>query len=209
MRAFARPAPMDTPAEPESSPPPLRVGIILGSTRPGRRGEAVARWVYDIAKKRSDAQFELVDLKDYALPLLDTPIPPAAGQPHPPHVVAWAEKVASLDAYVFVTPEYNHSTSGVLKNAIDYLFYEWANKAAGFVSYGSSGGVRAVEHLRLIMAEVHVATVRAQAWFASAYDFDSNRAFRPSANKERSVSTMLDQVVAWGRALRTVRADEQ
>jgi NAD(P)H-dependent FMN reductase len=184
---------------------PIRVGILIGSTRPGRLGEQVARWVYDIAKKRNDAQYELVDLKDYPLPLLDDPIPPSVGKPHPGHAVAWAEKIASLDAYVFVAPEYNHSISGALKNAIDYLYREWNNKVAGFVSYGSAEGVRAVEHLRLVMAELQVATVRAQAYFSLSADFENYSRFQPTPHKEQSVTTMLDQVVAWGRALRTVR----
>ena len=184
---------------------PLRVGIIVGSTRPGRKAETVAQWVYEIAKQRSDAEFEIVDLKDYHLPLLDDPVPPSVGRPHPDHARAWAEKVASLDAFVFVTPEYNHSTSGVLKNAIDYLYPEWNNKAAGFVSYGSAGGVRAVEHLRLIMAEVQVATVRAQAWLSLMNDFENWTVFKPTAGKDKSVTAMLDQIVAWGRALRSVR----
>jgi NAD(P)H-dependent FMN reductase len=88
--------------------------------------------------------------------------PPSLGQYTKPHTLAWAEKIASFDGYVFVTPEYNHSTSGALKNAIDFLYREWNNKAAGFVSYGSVGGTRAVEHLRLVMAELQIATVRAQ-----------------------------------------------
>jgi NAD(P)H-dependent FMN reductase len=197
---------MSPPQTHHESPPKIRVGIVLGSTRPGRHSEEVTRYVYEIAKKRTDAEFELVDLKDYPMPPLDDPIPPSMGRPHPPHAKAWAEKVASLDAFVFVTPEYNHSTSGVLKNAIDYLYLEWNNKAAGFVSYGSAGGVRAVEHLRQIMAEVQVATVRAQAFFSIFTDFENFSKFTPDPVKEPSVTTMLDQLVAWGRALKTVRS---
>jgi NAD(P)H-dependent FMN reductase len=111
----------------------IKVAIVIGSTRPGRKAETVARWVHAIAKKRSDAEFELVDIKDFNLPLLDEPMPPAMGQYSQPHTKAWAAKVASFDAYVFVTPEYNHGTSGALKNAIDFLYREWNNKAAGFV----------------------------------------------------------------------------
>jgi NAD(P)H-dependent FMN reductase len=183
----------------------LRVGVILGSTRPGRNGEAVAKWVYEIAQKRTDAEFELVDLKEYPMPHLDDPVPPSVGRPHPEHVNAWAAKIASLDAFVFVTPEYNHSTSGVLKNAIDFLAREWYNKVAGFASYGTSGGVRAVEHLRLVMAELQVATVRAQASFSLVTDFENYSVFKPAAGKEQMVTTMLDQVVAWGRALQPLR----
>src|SRR2546421_5708644 len=126
----------------------LRIAIIIGSTRPGRNGEAVAHWVYEIVQKRRDAEFELVDIKDFNLPLLDEPVPPSLGQYTKEHTKAWAAKIDSFDAYVFVTPEYNHATSGALKNAIDYLYKEWNNKAAGFVGYGSALGARAVEHLR-------------------------------------------------------------
>jgi NAD(P)H-dependent FMN reductase len=103
----------------------LKIAIILGSTRPGRNGEAVARWVNEIAQKRTDAEFELVDIADFNLPLLDEPMPPSMGQYTKPHTIAWAEKIGSFDGYVFVTPEYNHATSGALKNAIDFLFNEW------------------------------------------------------------------------------------
>src|SRR6266436_10270692 len=131
----------------------LRIAIILGSTRPGRNGEAVAKWAYEIAQKRTDAGFELVDIRDFNLPLLDEPIPSIMGQYSKPHTKAWAAKIASFDGFVFVTPEYNHSISGALKNAIDFLFAEWNNKAAGFVSYGGAGGARAVEQLRLAIHE--------------------------------------------------------
>lgn len=188
-----------------AGPGPLRIGIIIGSTRPGRLGESVARWVYEIARKRSDAAFELIDLEDYRLPHLDEPLSPSFGRYAKDHTKAWAKKIASLDAFVFVTPEYNHSTSGVLKNAIDYLYAEWNNKAAGFVSYGGTGGVRAVEHLRLILGELQVADVRAQVSFSLVSDFEHFRTFRPDPSKEGSVNAMLDQVIAWGSALRPLR----
>ena len=98
-----------------------RIAIIIGSTRPGRNGESVAKWVYEIAQKRTDAEFELVDIKDFNLPLLDEPVPPIMGQYSKPHTKAWAAKVGSFDGYVFVTPEYNHGVPGALKNAIDFL----------------------------------------------------------------------------------------
>ena len=139
-----------------------RIGIILGSTRPNRNGEQVAKWVYDIASRRSDAEYELVDLRDYPLPHLDEPLPPSFGQYENEHTKAWAGKIASFDGFVIVTPEYNHSTSGVLKNAIDYLYAEWNNKAVGFVSYGGVGGARAAEHLRLVAGELQMADVRQQ-----------------------------------------------
>ena len=186
----------------------VRIAIVTGSTRPGRHNLAVAQWVYRIAQERKDAEFELVDIADYELPLLDEPMPPILGQYIHPHTKIWAERIASFDAYVFVTPEYNHSTSGALKNAIDYLYGEWLNKAAGFVSYGGHGGVRAVEHLRLILAELMVATVRAQVSLSLFTDFEGFRTFKPGPHREAEVHTMLDQVVAWGGALASVRVEQ-
>ena len=183
----------------------IKLAIIIGSTRPGRKAEAVARWVHEIATKRSDAEFEIVDIKDFDLPLLDEPIPPSMGQYSHPHTKAWATKIASFDGYVFVTPEYNHGPSGALKNAIDYLYREWNNKAAGFVGYGSAGGVRAVEQLRLVMGEVQVADVRAQVALSLSTDFENYSTFKPAAHHEKAVDAMLDQVIAWGGALQTLR----
>jgi NAD(P)H-dependent FMN reductase len=183
----------------------LRIAIIVGSTRPGRIGEAVAKWVREIAKKRSDAEFELVDIKDFNLPLLDEPVPPSLGQYSKPHTKAWAAKVGSFDGYVFVAPEYNHGISGALKNAIDFLFAEWNNKAAGFVSYGSVGGARAVEQLRLVMVEVQIATVRNQVLLSLFTDFENFSVFKPAPHQEKAVNAMLDQVIAWSGALKTLR----
>jgi len=182
-----------------------KIAIILGSTRPGRNGEAVAQWVLDLAKQRSDAEFELVDIADYELPHLDEAIPPSLGQYAQPHTRAWAEKIASFDGFVFVTPEYNHSTSGALKNAIDFLFAEWNDKAAGFVSYGAVGGARAVEHLRLVMGELKVADVRNQVALSLATDFKNYSEFAPADYHTPEVHAMLDQVISWSNALSTLR----
>ncbi|MBQ0831838.1 NADPH-dependent FMN reductase [Marinobacter sp.] len=187
----------------------MKIAVIIGSTRPGRVGEAVARWVYDIAKQRGDAEFELVDIADFNLPLLDEPIPPSQGQYSQPHTIAWAEKVASFDAYVFVTPEYNHGTSGALKNALDFVYGEWNNKAAGFVGYGSAGGARAVEQLRLVASELQIAHVRNQVMLSLFADFENFSVFKPHPRNEDSVNAMLDQLIAWGGALRTLRENTQ
>jgi NAD(P)H-dependent FMN reductase len=182
-----------------------KIAVIVGSTRPGRKADAVARWVLDIARARKDAQFEIVDLESFKLPLLDEAVPPSMGQYAKPHTKAWAECIAPFDGFVFVTPEYNHGTSGALKNAIDYLYKEWNNKAAGFVAYGSAGGVRAVEHLRLVMGELQVADVRAQVMLSLFTDFENFTLFKPAAHHEKNVHTLLDQLVAWSGALRTLR----
>ena len=183
----------------------LKIAIIVGSTRPGRKADAVAAWVHGIAKQRTDAEFEIVDIKDYNLPLLDEPIPPSQGKYSQPHTKTWAAKIASFDAFVFVTPEYNHATSGALKNALDFLYKEWNNKAAGFVGYGSAGGARAVENLRLIMGELQIADVRAQVMLSLFTDFENYTTFKPAATHEKVVTSMLDQLVAWGGAMKTLR----
>jgi NAD(P)H-dependent FMN reductase len=182
-----------------------RIGIILGSTRPNRNGEQVAKWVYEIASLRSDAEFELVDLRDYPLPHLDEPLPPSLGQYQNEHTRQWADKIASFDGFVFVTPEYNHSTSGVLKNAIDYLYAEWNNKAAGFVSYGGVGGARAAEHLRLIAGELQMADVRQQVALSLLTEFENFSVFKPGDYNRAALDTLLDQVVAWSSALAPLR----
>jgi NAD(P)H-dependent FMN reductase len=162
-------------------------------------------WVHEIAQKRSDAEFELVDTKDFNLPLLDEPMPPIMGQYSKPHTKTWAAKIGSFDGYVFVTPEYDHGISGALKNAIDFLFAEWNNKAAGFVSYGGASGARAVEHLPLVLAEVQIATVRNQVLLSMFTDFENFSVFKPDARHETSVNEMFGQVIAWGGALKTLR----
>ena len=184
-----------------------KIAIILGSTRPGRNGAAVATWVRDIASRRSDAEFELVDLADFPLPHLDEAVPPSMGVYSNDHTKAWSAKIAEFDGYVFVTPEYNHSTSGVLKNALDYLYSEWNNKAAAFVSYGSVGGARAVEHLRLIASELQLATVRAQVAISLMTEFENYSVFKPNDYLLPQVDTMLDQLVRWTKALEPLRAE--
>jgi NAD(P)H-dependent FMN reductase len=183
----------------------LKVGIIVGSTRPGRKAAAVAKWSHDLLKSRKDAEFEIVDIEDYKLPLLDEPVPPSMGQYSKAHTKTWAAKIDSLDAFIFVTPEYNHSTSAALKNAIDFLFHEWNNKAAGFIGYGAAGGVRAVENLRLVMGEIKVADVRAQVTLSLYTDFENFTVFKPHEHHDKAVHAVADEVLAWGTALKGLR----
>lgn len=183
----------------------VKIAIIIGSTRPGRVGEAVGRWVFEHAQRRNDAQFELVDLADYELPLLDEPIPPSQGKYSKEHTKRWAAKIDSFDGYVFVTAEYNHGIPGALKNALDFVYAEWNNKAAGFVGYGSAGGARAVESLRLVMAELQIADVRAQVALSLFTDFENYTTFKPAAYHEQSLNNVFDQAIAWSTALRSVR----
>jgi NAD(P)H-dependent FMN reductase len=183
----------------------LKIAIILGSTRPGRNGQAVADWVLAQAQSRTGATYELIDLLDYPLPHLDESLPPTMGQYAGEHTKAWAEKIAQYDGFVFVTPEYNHSTSGVLKNAIDYLYAEWNNKAAGFVSYGSLGGARAIEHLRGISAELQLADVRQQLSFSLFTDFENFSDFKPGPQFQEMATVLFDQLESWAAALKPIR----
>ena len=184
----------------------LRIAIVTGSTRPGRHNESVARWVHGLATARNDAEFELVDIADYSLSHLDEPLPASLGKYANEHTMKWSRKIASFDGFVFVTPEYNHGIPGALKNAIDFLYREWNDKAAGFVSYGgSASGARAVEQLRLVLAELQVATVRAQVLLSFHGDFENFASFKPGAKREKEVHAMLDRLVSWSGALRTVR----
>lgn len=184
----------------------LKIAVVTGSTRPGRNNEAVARWVHSVASQRDDAEFELVDIASCNLPLLDEPVPALYGQYSHEHTKAWSIKIASFDAYVFVTPEYNQSMPGALKNAIDYLYREWNNKAAGFVSYGGAGGRHAVDHLRVVMAAVQLTTVSGQVSLSLHTDFQNFKTFKPSPQREKELNAMLDQLIAMGAALKTLRS---
>ncbi|GIO16650.1 FMN reductase [Cohnella xylanilytica] len=183
-----------------------KIAIILGSTRPGRKGEPVARWVHEVASKRNDAEYELVDIADYGLPLLDEPMPPIMGQYEFPYTKAWSDKIASFDGYVFVTPTYNRATSGALKNAIDYLHKEWNNKAAGLIAYGGADGISAIDNLRLILSELRIAHVRTQLSFSLHTDFENYSVFKPTPYHEEKLHLILDEVLAWSAAMKTVRA---
>jgi NAD(P)H-dependent FMN reductase len=182
-----------------------RIGVILGCTRPGRMGEQVARWVMERATQRDDAAFDLIDLADHPLPHLSEPLPPALGQYEQAHTLEWAATIAQYDGFIIVTPEYNHSTSGVLKNAIDHLYGEWNNKALGVVSYGGAGGVRAAEHLRLIAGELQMADVRTNVALSLHSDFVNYADLAPGPHQVQMLGTLIDEVVAWSRALAPLR----
>ncbi|PJJ70484.1 NAD(P)H-dependent FMN reductase [Diaminobutyricimonas aerilata] len=186
----------------------LRIGVIVGSTRPGRVGKQVADWVLDRASARGDARYELIDLADFTLPHLDEANSPILGLYEKEHTKKWAATIARYDGYVFVTPEYNRSIPGTLKNAIDFLYAEWNDKAAGIVSYGGAvSGARAAEHLRLILAELQVADVRQPVLFSTITDFEDYTVFKePAAYHVAALEVQLDQLVAWATALRSVRA---
>ena len=175
----------------------LNIGIILGSTREGRVSPQVGEWVKTLANKRGDANYEVVDIADYKLPLLGEAEAAGAG--------AWNEKLASLDGFVFIVQEYNHSIAASLKNALDYARESWNNKAAAIVSYGSVGGARAAEHLRGILGELMVADVRGHVALSLFTDFENGSVFKPGAHHEENLNAELDQLLSWSTALKTIR----
>jgi NAD(P)H-dependent FMN reductase len=185
----------------------MKIGIIICSIRPGRVGESVAKWVHDLAVKRDDAEYELVDLAEFDLPLLrEATVPGAANRQYDvPQTRAWSAKIDSLDGFVWVTPEYNHGVPAAMKNAFDVLYPEWSHKAVGFVAYGADGGVRSVEHWRVITANARLMAVRAQVSMSTFIDFHEG-AFTPQDRRAKEVSNVLDQVVETTRALAALRS---
>ncbi|GHO59921.1 NADPH-dependent FMN reductase [Ktedonobacter robiniae] len=182
-----------------------RILVIFGSTRQGRRGEVVANWLMDRLAMRTDATFDLVDLRDISLPFFDSPTSPVYG-----HIASeaeqWAAQVDRADGFIFVTPEYNHGYSAVLKNAIDYLYSQWAHKPAAIVSYGGfAAGYRAAEQLRQVLIELKMVPIREQVgislvpnWIPSVSDAPDS----PSgAFLDRSFSGMMTELLWWVTAL--------
>ncbi|MDN7228202.1 NAD(P)H-dependent oxidoreductase [Planococcus liqunii] len=188
-----------TQNEEETTMTKLNIGIVLGSTREGRLSPQVGNWVKELADKRGDANYTIIDIADYKLPLLGEAGTDASG------AAAWSEAIAAQDGFVFIAQEYNHSITGSLKNALDYLRAEWNDKAAGIVSYGSVGGARAAEHLRGILGELSVADVRVHPALSLFTDFENGAELKAAPVQEASVNQMLDQVIPWATALKSVR----
>ncbi|HYN29414.1 MAG TPA: NAD(P)H-dependent oxidoreductase [Dermatophilaceae bacterium] len=187
---------------------PLQVGVVIASSRPQRVGPAVADWVMEGTAERDPAvaAYRLVDLAALDLPNYDEPEPAASGHYTQEHTRRWSGIVAGLDGFVVVTPEYNRGIPGQLKNAIDFLYAEWNDKAAAIVCYGSSGGLRAAEQLKLVLGEVQVATVRAQVSISIYDDMTDFTTMSPRGHQAGSRATMLGQLERWAGALRTLRA---
>lgn len=187
---------------------PLRIGIVIGTTRQHRFGDKPANWLLDIAKKREDAAFEIVDLRDYPLPFFDEPRGPAMLPPTNEVAQRWGKKLAELDAFVFITAEYNHGISAVLKNALDYAYKEYNRKPAAFVGYGNAGGARAVEQLRANLVELQVAPSK----FAVHLGYTEflgmllhGKTFDDFPHLAPAAVAMLDDLVWWAKALRAAR----
>lgn len=183
-----------------------KIGIVIGSTRPGRLGAQVAGWVQEAAAQREEAEFEIVDLAEFRLPLYDQAIPPAMGGTGGPEAQAWVRAVDGYDGFVFVTPEYNQQLPAALKNAIDFVYAEWAGKTAAVVSYGVSGGVGAATQLRQLCSLLGMALVPGQVSMHLATDFENYRVFTPRESAADALDRLLNDLVAWTDALAPLRS---
>ncbi len=189
----------------------LHIKVIVGSTRPGRFSEKVLPWLHTELAKHTDLQVEVLDLKDHPLPFFDSPMSPAYvenGDYGNDAINAWGKKIAEADAFIMISPEYNHGTSGILKNALDVVYREWNNKPVGFISYGSAGGARAVEQLRQVAVELQMASTRnavhIQApWLLSNEDGSLKDGVLDPYTQ--SLGNMLTQLTWWGEALKAAR----
>ena len=189
----------------------LKIQIIIGSTREGRAGEKVGQWVKKLAETRRDFTSEYIDLKDWALPFLTDPMPPSMGKYASEFTRRWSKKISGADGYIFVTPEYNHGYSAVLKNALDHVYQEWNNKPAAFVSYGGgAGGARAVEQLRQVAVELQMAPIREQVAIPIIWEaFDEGGMLKDAAGYEKKAEGMFGQLVWWARALKAARENDR
>ncbi|HJE51288.1 MAG TPA: NAD(P)H-dependent oxidoreductase [Tessaracoccus flavescens] len=183
----------------------MKIAILTSTVRPGRNSIKVAEWVKENAPQIDGVEFELVDIAEYDLPLYDEPMPAAYGQYANEHTKKWAAKVAEFDGYVFVTAEYNHAAPSALLNAIAYPYQEWNNKAAAFVGFGSLGGARAVENLRLVAAEIQLADVRQGVYLSLFDDFENFADCKPRENQLEALGTMFEQLISWSKAMKTLR----
>ncbi|MDT4947185.1 MAG: hypothetical protein QOH14_3918 [Pseudonocardiales bacterium] len=185
-----------------------KIGIIISSTRPGRFADTPTDWLFNIAKQRDDADFEIVDLRHYPMPFFEEKVALAYAPTQNPTALRWQKKIASLDGYIFVTAEYNHSIPGVLKNALDYLYSEIHRKPATFVGYGGTGGARAVEHLRNILAEEQVASLKHTVHIGMVEMLGMLREGKSMADYpflDDFAKRMLDDLVWWANTLKEGR----
>lgn len=190
----------------------MHIKIIAGSTREGRFSDQPARWIAEQIKKREEVVVEILDLRDYRLPFFDQPVSPGYKQePYKNEVVAsFTKKIGEGDAFIMVTPEYNHGTSAVLKNAMDWVYQEWNNKPVAFIGYGGVGGARAVEQLRLNSIELQMAPIRNSVHFPGEQYFQvlfgKMEAQDLFARHSEEAEAMITQLLWLARVLKDARA---
>ncbi len=185
----------------------LNIGIILGSTRPKRAGEAVAKWFMEQTKELKEVNFQFIDLQELNLPFLDEPVPPLVHQYSKDHTHSWAKTVEKLDGFIVITPEYNHSFSAVLKNALDFLNAEWNKKPIAFVSYGAvSGGIRAVEQLRLVAIELKMVPIQPQISITSIWAAIDDKGNIKPENLNGDPLKLTEELLWWAKVLKDARS---
>jgi NAD(P)H-dependent FMN reductase len=185
-----------------------KIGIVLSTTRAKRFADKPAEWLLELAGRRDDADFEIVDLRDYPIPFFEEDASPVWMPPTSEAALRWGKKMAELDGYVFITAEYNHSMSGVLKNALDYAYSEYNRKPATFVGYGGVGAARAVEQLRLVFAELQIASLK-HTVHINAPEYlgvvNEGKTLADFPYLEDAAVLMLDQLVWWAATLKAGR----
>ncbi|HYW95252.1 MAG TPA: NAD(P)H-dependent oxidoreductase [Bacteroidales bacterium] len=185
----------------------INLKIILASTRPGRKGPAIAEWIYELAAKRNEFKTELIDLEEVNLPFLDEPKHPRYKDYTKEHTRRWSKIIDAADAFIFVTPEYNHGYPASLKNALDFLFLEWNYKPAGFVSYGGvAGGTRSVQQLKQVITAQKMMPVTEAVHIPFFVKLiNSEGRFLPEEGFDTSAGVMLDELAKWAETLRQLR----
>jgi NAD(P)H-dependent FMN reductase len=188
-----------------------KIAIVVGSTRANRFADKPVAWLVEIAKARADVDVEIVDLKDYPMPLFAEPKSPKWGPSENETARKWQARLAQFDGFIFTAAEYNHAPTGVLKNALDYAANEWARKPAGFVGYGAVGGARAVEQLRMIAIELQMAPVKAAvhiAWADFLAVMQDTGKLEDMDHLNQAATALLDDVVWWAKVLKAARAGD-
>lgn len=188
----------------------IKIKILTGSNRPGRFNIQPAIWITNITKERKDIEVELLDLQEINLPLLDELATPSMHQYTKQHTKDWSAKINEADGFIFVTPEYNHSYSAILKNAIDYLFFEWNYKPVGFVSYGTVGGARAIEHLIGATRDLKMYAVREQVMFPAYWNnLNDKHEYKFSDKEVEIANALLDSLIFWASEMKESRSKLQ
>lgn len=185
----------------------LNVAVILGSTRPNRVSEPVGRWLLEQASKMEGWKAELVDLRDWPLPFYQevSSVMQLKGEYSIPLAKEWSKKIASMDAFIVIAPEYNHGYPAVLKNAFDYLYPEWNNKPIAYAGYGSAGGARSIEQLRLVAGELQLHDIREALHIMNVWSLVKDETFHPEEFHEKKMGALLAQLDWWAKALKTAR----
>ena len=183
----------------------MKFQTIIGSVREGRVGGPVGKWIEEVASTRDDFEHELIDLKEWNLPMFNLPKGPIMGDYEDAVQKRWAAKITEADGYLFVSPEYNHGYSPALKNALDYLYAEWNRKPASYATYGSVQGARSIEQLRLVLIELQIAPLREALHINDVWSKVSDGKFSPADNEAKQLHTVFDDLLWWGKALKKAR----